>query len=269
MVLIGDPKQAIYAFRGGDIVTYLRAAETAGTTQTLGVNYRADEALLGRLQALLGSAAARGRADRGAPGRGAPTRGRRLAGGRVSPFRRPGGRARRVRGRDQRAKVTVGRWRDHVTLDVAREIKRLLLSRPTFDGRDRRARGRRRAGRAPGRAAQAVQEALAELGVPAVISSGGTVFHTPGRDRVADPARGDRAAAPHRPGAGGGAHVVLRCLGRRSRPRRGRGAPTGSPTGCAPWPTSSPPGAWPPSSRPPWSTASPPGCSPGSGASAR
>ena len=31
MVLIGDPKQAIYAFRGGDIVTYLQAAETATT----------------------------------------------------------------------------------------------------------------------------------------------------------------------------------------------------------------------------------------------
>ena len=29
LVLIGDPKQAIYAFRGGDIVTYLKAAETA------------------------------------------------------------------------------------------------------------------------------------------------------------------------------------------------------------------------------------------------
>ncbi len=30
LILIGDPKQAIYAFRGGDIVTYLQAAETAG-----------------------------------------------------------------------------------------------------------------------------------------------------------------------------------------------------------------------------------------------
>ena len=27
VILIGDPKQAIYAFRGGDIVTYLHAAE--------------------------------------------------------------------------------------------------------------------------------------------------------------------------------------------------------------------------------------------------
>ena len=30
VILIGDPKQAIYAFRGGDIVTYLQAADTAG-----------------------------------------------------------------------------------------------------------------------------------------------------------------------------------------------------------------------------------------------
>ena len=30
LVLIGDPKQAIYAFRGGDIVTYLQAAAHRG-----------------------------------------------------------------------------------------------------------------------------------------------------------------------------------------------------------------------------------------------
>ena len=35
MVLIGDPKQAIYAFRGGDVTTYLTAAATAATQQTL------------------------------------------------------------------------------------------------------------------------------------------------------------------------------------------------------------------------------------------
>ena len=35
VILIGDPKQAIYAFRGGDIVTYLHAAETAGEQKTL------------------------------------------------------------------------------------------------------------------------------------------------------------------------------------------------------------------------------------------
>ena len=57
MVLIGDPKQAIYAFRGGDIFTYLEAAETAATRRTLAINWRSDEALVDALQALLGGAA--------------------------------------------------------------------------------------------------------------------------------------------------------------------------------------------------------------------
>ena len=60
MVLIGDPKQAIYAFRGGDIVTYLQAAESAD-----------DHADPGRQLALRPAAARRG------PGRAreAPTLG--------------------------------------------------------------------------------------------------------------------------------------------------------------------------------------------------
>src|SRR6201997_87088 len=53
VILIGDPKQAIYAFRGGDIVTYLRASETAGHKQTLGTNWRSDGALVDRLQVVL------------------------------------------------------------------------------------------------------------------------------------------------------------------------------------------------------------------------
>ena len=44
MVLIGDPKQAIYAFRGGDVTTYLQAAATATTRKTLAVNWRSDSA---------------------------------------------------------------------------------------------------------------------------------------------------------------------------------------------------------------------------------
>ncbi|NUS50805.1 MAG: UvrD-helicase domain-containing protein, partial [Nocardioidaceae bacterium] len=53
MVLIGDPKQAIYAFRGGDVTTYLQAAETATTKQTLAVNWRSDQALLDSFQTVL------------------------------------------------------------------------------------------------------------------------------------------------------------------------------------------------------------------------
>src|ERR1700744_1797503 len=53
LILIGDPKQAIYAFRGGDIVTYLDAAKTAGEQKTLPTNWRSDAALLQRLQVVL------------------------------------------------------------------------------------------------------------------------------------------------------------------------------------------------------------------------
>ncbi len=56
MVLIGDPKQAIYAFRGGDVVTYLDAAATAVEHRTLATNWRSDAPLVDALQALLGGA---------------------------------------------------------------------------------------------------------------------------------------------------------------------------------------------------------------------
>nr|WP_163502166.1 exodeoxyribonuclease V subunit beta [Halomonas socia] len=45
--LIGDPKQAIYAFRGADIHTYLRARrDTDGRHVTLGTNFRSSEAMV-------------------------------------------------------------------------------------------------------------------------------------------------------------------------------------------------------------------------------
>lgn len=44
--MIGDPKQAIYAFRGGDIFAYLAARNQASGRFTLGVNYRSAPALV-------------------------------------------------------------------------------------------------------------------------------------------------------------------------------------------------------------------------------
>ncbi|WP_043529716.1 exodeoxyribonuclease V subunit beta [Litchfieldella xinjiangensis] len=45
--LIGDPKQAIYAFRGADIYTYLRARrDTQGRHVTLGTNFRSTQAMV-------------------------------------------------------------------------------------------------------------------------------------------------------------------------------------------------------------------------------
>ena len=57
LVLIGDPKQAIYAFRGGDVVTYLRARDRADALLTLDTNYRSDAPLVQRLLRVLDGAA--------------------------------------------------------------------------------------------------------------------------------------------------------------------------------------------------------------------
>lgn len=47
LFMIGDPKQAIYAFRGADIHTYLRArSATEGRHYTLGTNFRSTEAVV-------------------------------------------------------------------------------------------------------------------------------------------------------------------------------------------------------------------------------
>ena len=56
LVLIGDPKQAIYAFRGADVYAYLDAAAGRGTQATLDVNWRSDQALLDAYDALFGGA---------------------------------------------------------------------------------------------------------------------------------------------------------------------------------------------------------------------
>lgn len=53
LILIGDPKQAIYGFRGADVFTYLKAAEDTGDRAwTLGTNYRSDPKLICAVNAL-------------------------------------------------------------------------------------------------------------------------------------------------------------------------------------------------------------------------
>jgi exodeoxyribonuclease V beta subunit len=51
LVMIGDPKQAIYSFRGGDIAAYLRASGQAGQRFSLGSNHRSSHALVEALNA--------------------------------------------------------------------------------------------------------------------------------------------------------------------------------------------------------------------------
>ena len=53
LVLIADPKQAIYAFRGADVYAYLEAASEAAGQATLDVNWRSDQGLIDAYDALL------------------------------------------------------------------------------------------------------------------------------------------------------------------------------------------------------------------------
>jgi exodeoxyribonuclease V beta subunit len=52
LVLVGDPKQAIYSFRGADVFAYLRAKKQAGPWHTLLRNWRSDPDMVAAVNAL-------------------------------------------------------------------------------------------------------------------------------------------------------------------------------------------------------------------------
>jgi len=177
MVLIGDPKQAIYAFRGGDVATYLDASSTATAHFTLGTNRRSDAGLVRAVGTLMDGA------ELGDPRIvvrhvDAHHQGSRLEGAPdATPFR-----LRVVRrdsfGKGARSMLRVPDVRPHVARDQALDIRALLGAGATFDGRPLRPSDiavicYRHADLA------AAREALLEVGVPAVIAGGGSVFATP------------------------------------------------------------------------------------------
>jgi exodeoxyribonuclease V beta subunit len=178
LVLIGDPKQAIYAFRGGDIDTYLRAAETAGDKQTLGTNWRSDAALVQRLQVVLGGA------QLGGPGIvvhpvQAHHQGHRLAGApRNDPFRL------RVvtRGTNGTRTLPIDRLRSHIGKDLAADIGALLAGGATFDGEPVQARHIAVIVETH-RDARACFDALADAGIPVVYTGDTNVL---GSEAAAD-----------------------------------------------------------------------------------
>ncbi|MET0687527.1 MAG: UvrD-helicase domain-containing protein, partial [Solirubrobacteraceae bacterium] len=195
LVLIGDPKQAIYAFRGADVYAYLDAARTAGANATLDVNWRSDQRLLDAYDALFASA------QLGHPGiayrtvsAAPPNAEARLAGA-------PEGAPLRVRvlPRDDPAVAltpsgfaSAPAARELVARDVAGDIARLLGSGATLETRRNDGTTLCTERVAPGdvavlvrshRTGAQVRAALAEAGVPAVIGGAGSVFATePARD---------------------------------------------------------------------------------------
>ncbi|WP_300578995.1 UvrD-helicase domain-containing protein [uncultured Nocardioides sp.] len=176
MVLIGDPKQAIYAFRGGDVVTYLAAARDASDRATLGVNRRSDTALVERLQVVLRGAAL------GDPGIvvhpvGSVHEEPRLVGApHPSPFRLR--RLPRDGFRLRKGLIAAGEARQAVAADCAADIAELLASGATWCGK-------------PLVAEQVavlvavrdhgllVQRELQARGVAAVLAGGGNLLRTP------------------------------------------------------------------------------------------
>ncbi|WP_026357110.1 exodeoxyribonuclease V subunit beta [Mycobacterium sp. 141] len=171
LILIGDPKQAIYAFRGGDIDTYLRAAATAGDKQTLGTNWRSDSALVDRLQVVLRGAQLGG-SDIVVHDVQAHHQGHRLAGApHNDPFRL---RVVSRKGNDSKT-IPIDRLRTHIGRDLAADIGALLASGASFDDRPVQARDIAVITETH-KDARACHSALLAAGIPAVYTGDSDVF---------------------------------------------------------------------------------------------
>jgi exodeoxyribonuclease V beta subunit len=190
LVLIADPKQAIYAFRGADVYAYLDAARTAGAQATLQVNWRSDQGLIDAHDALFSGVKLGHEGIAYRQVRAAPEHQRaRLSGAPVSaPLRF------RVALRDDllqtpKGYARSGEARRHVARDVAADIVALLSSGAQVAGGERSDSGTETVRPAhlavlvrTNRQAAMIREALDDAGVPAVINGAGSVFGT-------DPAR--------------------------------------------------------------------------------
>ena len=200
LVLVGDPKQSIYGFRGADIFAYLLARRDAPHAYTLGQNWRSGGRLVAAVNSLFGHFPNPFVFDE-------------------IPFR-PVSPAPSVVGRDlegDHGKALQWMWlpeessraRAEATIQahVSQEIVRLL------DSGLRLTEGDGQPGRAlrPGdiailvrtnAQALALQESLRRVGVPAVVGRSGDIFQSEEMEdllrlleAVLDPARGDRLRA--------------------------------------------------------------------------
>jgi exodeoxyribonuclease V beta subunit len=190
LVLIADPKQAVYAFRGADVYAYLTAARTAETRATLRENRRSDQPLLDAYDALfenarLGHEEIVYRTVRATPAH----RTSRLAAA-------PSDAALRVRAvhRDEptiqqtyNGYAAVQSARAHIARDLAGDIVELLSSPAQIESRTPDGRPTRHERICPRHiavlvrthsTAELVRDELHAAGIPAVINGGGNVFAT-------------------------------------------------------------------------------------------
>ncbi len=177
LILIGDPKQAIYGFRGGDIHTYLRAARTADTRYTLGVNWRGDKVLVDSLQTVLRGATL-GHPDIVVRDVDAHHDGHRLAGApHNAPFRLRVVKRHTV-GYTTTDNIPIDTLRQHIPADLAADIAALLAKGVTYEGR-RLGAGDIAVIVEQHRDARACRDALAAAGVAAIYTGDTDVFDSP------------------------------------------------------------------------------------------
>ncbi len=179
---IGDPKQAIYSFRGADIFAYLDAVADAGDNiNTMKTNWRSDPELVGAINTLFGT--------------------------RENPFRLEAISYQEVSAADQRkneltidshnasgidivrfdcekeaqkgkAKISGPNANYRIAGQLCSSISSLLEKDTLLDGRKVRAADIAVLVRT-GPQARDVQEALRNVNIPSVVSGGGNIFHTP------------------------------------------------------------------------------------------
>ncbi|HEY7917800.1 MAG TPA: UvrD-helicase domain-containing protein [Acidimicrobiales bacterium] len=194
LVLVGDPKQSIYAFRGADIHTYLKASvgDERADRRSLGTNWRADDAVVGSLATLFERATF---GDRDIP----------FVDVEAAPRHR-GLRLRDTQGRPLPAlalRLAVGEQIERTTRagqvktdEAARAIHEDLAMavRELLDGAVIPVDGEHEPRRvrpsdiavlvSTGAQAEAAQAALLEHGVAAVLSGGDTVLRSPAADQM-------------------------------------------------------------------------------------
>ena len=215
LVLIGDPKQAIYAFRGADVHAYLAAARVAGDQQTLATNWRSDQDLISALDAMFGGARIGDNEILYRTVEAVPAhRNRRLHGAPadVALRIRVVQRAHPAVAVTQQGKASAQSAREHVADDVAADIVRMVSSDAAIEERSPSGEttGTRTVG--PGdiavlvrkhTQATLVHDALRRVGVPAVINGAGSVFASDGAK-----AWQDLLQALERPTSGPRAHAA-------------------------------------------------------------
>ncbi|RJO68459.1 AAA family ATPase [Nocardia panacis] len=184
LVLVGDPKQAIYAFRGAEVLSYLDAVALADHRSELTTNWRSDAGLLAALDHLHGGAALGHSEIRVHPV--AATRAwSRLTGPQdlITPLRLRCLPRKGAGPLNKSGFPAVGRLRANVAGDMAADIVRLLSSGIQLDT----AEGTRRP-ISPGDIAvlvrtrsqiDVVRAALDRVGIAAVLAGGTSVFDTP------------------------------------------------------------------------------------------